>query len=48
LVEALGLRFGGIDLVLDEAGTYWFFEITPQRRVGMAAAVRAADRLCAR
>ena len=29
LVHRLDLRFGAIDLVLDEAGAYWFLEINP-------------------
>lgn len=29
LVQALGLRFGAIDLVLDQDGSYWFLEINP-------------------
>jgi glutathione synthase/RimK-type ligase-like ATP-grasp enzyme len=34
LVEALGLRFGAIDLVLDRHGRYWFLEINPNGQWG--------------
>ena len=51
LVDALGLRFGGIDLALDDAGTYWFLEINPngewgwQQRSGLPIASALADAL---
>jgi glutathione synthase/RimK-type ligase-like ATP-grasp enzyme len=34
LVEAFGLRFGAIDLVLDRGGAYWFLEINPNGQWG--------------
>ena len=51
LVQALGLRFGGIDLALDQTGTYWFLEINPngewgwQQRCGLPIASALADLL---
>jgi hypothetical protein len=29
LLDDLGIRFGGIDLALDEHGEYWFLEVNP-------------------
>ncbi|MCA9643039.1 MAG: hypothetical protein KC492_20215, partial [Myxococcales bacterium] len=29
LMEALGLRFGRLDFVLDKEGTLWFLEVNP-------------------
>ena len=29
LVRALGLRFGAVDLILDQGGGYWFLEVNP-------------------
>lgn len=29
LVQTLGLRFGAVDLVLDQDGRYWFLEVNP-------------------
>lgn len=34
LVKALGLRFGAIDLVLDQQDRYWFLEINPNGQWG--------------
>jgi hypothetical protein len=34
LVHELGLQFGGIDLVLDDTGAYWFLEINPNGEWG--------------
>jgi glutathione synthase/RimK-type ligase-like ATP-grasp enzyme len=37
LVAALGLRFGGIDLVVDQTGQHWFLEINPNGEWGWLA-----------
>jgi hypothetical protein len=37
LVTTLGLRFGGIDLAVDDAGTTWFLEINPNGEWGWLA-----------
>lgn len=34
VVEKLGLRFAGIDLVLDEQGRFWFIELNPNGEWG--------------
>jgi hypothetical protein len=53
LVAALGLHFGGIDLVLDANGTYWFLEINPNgewgwlQHCGLPIASALADVLAA-
>ncbi len=51
LVDALDLRFGGIDLALDQNGTYWFLEINPNgewawlQKRGLPIAPAIADAL---
>jgi glutathione synthase/RimK-type ligase-like ATP-grasp enzyme len=51
LVDGLGLRFGGIDLVLDESGALWFLELNPNgewgwlQRAGLPIAEALADAL---
>lgn len=51
LVSGLGLRFGGIDLVLDESGAHWFLELNPNgewgwlQRAGLPIAEALADAL---
>lgn len=49
LVGGLGLRFGGLDLILDESGTHWFLELNPNgewgwlQRAGLPIAETLAD-----
>jgi hypothetical protein len=49
LVASLGLRFGAIDLVLDEAGDHWFLELNPNgewgwlQRAGLPVAQSITD-----
>jgi glutathione synthase/RimK-type ligase-like ATP-grasp enzyme len=51
LVGGLGLRFGAIDLVLDESGEHWFLELNPNgewgwlQRAGLPIAEALADAL---
>jgi glutathione synthase/RimK-type ligase-like ATP-grasp enzyme len=51
LVIGLGLRFGGIDLALDESGAHWFLELNPNgewgwlQRAGLPIAEALADAL---
>lgn len=51
LVGGLGLRFGGIDLALDDSGVYWFLELNPNgewgwlQRAGLPIAEALADTL---
>jgi hypothetical protein len=49
LVATLGLRFGGIDLAVDDSGTVWFFEINPNGEWGwltQGADLPIVDALC--
>lgn len=49
LVAELGLRFGGIDLAVDDAGTAWFLEINPNGEWGwlaQQAGLPIVDALC--
>lgn len=52
LVDALGLRFGAIDLVLDHSGQYWFLEVNPngqwawiENRTGLPLTISLVDEL---
>lgn len=52
LTQALGLRFGAIDLILDKSGEYWFLEINPngqwgwiEIRTGLPIAAAIVDEL---
>lgn len=51
LVRELGLRFGGIDLLLDPDGVHWFLELNPNgewgwlQRMGLPIAEALADTL---
>lgn len=52
LTEELGLRFGAIDLILDDEGTYWFLEINPngqwawiENRTGLPISKAIVDEL---
>ncbi|HEX8205599.1 MAG TPA: hypothetical protein VF587_06025 [Solirubrobacteraceae bacterium] len=49
LVERLGLRFGGIDLLVDHDGRHWFCELNPNGEWGWLekAGLRIADALAA-
>lgn len=53
ITKALGLRFGAIDLIEDEAGAFWFLEINPngqwawiERRTGQPISSAIVDELC--
>lgn len=49
LVSALGLRFGGIDLAIDDDGTAWFLELNPNGEWGWLAEqaqLPIVERLC--
>jgi hypothetical protein len=49
LVAALGLRFGGIDLAIDDDGIAWFLEINPNGEWGwlaQQAKLPIVERLC--
>ena len=49
LVRALGLRFAGVDFVVDDRGQYWFLELNPNgewgwlQRAGLPIAQALAD-----
>lgn len=52
LTQELNLRYGAIDLVLDQSGNYWFLEINPngqwawiENRVGLPIAKTIVDEL---
>jgi len=52
LVRTLGLRFGAVDLVLDQNGSYWFLEVNPngqwawiENRTGMPLTRAIVDEL---